>query len=130
MRAFIFLDCVWIALLLGFSGYLYHEGSSRAALKEDAARIRKELASIQIALEKANREESLAVGESVPFSVYGKYLDEGSNRLREKGLDPLGNAYGNQPSVGAPRVPALSVERLRPVVGPDFWMPYGVPDLD
>ena len=124
MRAFILLDCLWIALLLGFGGYLYREGAGRAALREDAERIRKDLGYIQEALEDARQAESLPAGESVPFTVYGKYLENGSSRLREKGMDPLGNPYGNQHSSGPPRVPAASAESLKEVVGPDFWAPY------
>jgi len=124
MRVLILLDSLWIVALLVFGGLLYHEGARRAALKEDAARIRRELGLIEQALERAVESDPPPPGEGVPFEQLRDYFEGGPSRLREKGLDPFGHAYGPQRPGEPPGVPAASAERLREVAPPEFWAPY------
>ncbi len=125
MRALVLLDGLWVVVMLVFGGLVYHEGAQRGALKEDAERIRRELGLIERALERAG-DGSLTAPGAIPFSTYGPHIESGPSRLREKGLDPLGNAYGPQPQGRPPFVPAASAEKLKAVAGPEFWNPYSV----
>ena len=130
MRALIVLDGIWIAVLLVGAVFLYHEGAERGALREEAGRIRRELGLIERALERAEDAGEIPAGEKVPFSIYGRYLDGGGERLREKGLDPFGNAYGPQRPGGPLEVPAASAVRLGSVVDAEFWEPYRIAEPD
>jgi hypothetical protein len=51
----------------------------------------------------------------------------GGDGLTGAGLDPFGEAYGDQYVDEVPMVPVAAYEQLRSVVPDSFWAPYQVP---
>ena len=127
MRALVVLDSLWIVVLIAFGLVLFRDGARRAELRGEAERIHRELALVERAVERAGKEGRANGGGLLPFESYREFIDGGSKRLREKGIDSFGNPYGPQRPGQPPAVPAQSAERLREVVAPEFWEPYPVP---
>ena len=91
-------------------------------LRGDLAAIRRAVAEVAIAAD-------AKPGEVMSFERYAPHLRERES-LKESGLDPLGNAYGDQRVDAVPAVPPASYGRLRGLVPDSFWAPYVIPEAE
>ncbi len=119
-RFFPTLDYVFVGLLLCGGIFLYAMGDKRGELKALADKVKRELETVQSAVEKVGAPE----GEVVFLDRYRPHL-EGSNRLK-RGEDALGHSFGDQISGKPARVPEKTVAALGEVVNEEFWEPFRV----
>jgi type II secretory pathway pseudopilin PulG len=126
----------WVAMnLIFFAGVLSLLGAlllpvwQRSTLRELAETLRGDLVVIEKAVAEAAIKGDADAEEALSFDEYGTYLHD-REALKRTGLDPFGEAYGDQYVDEVPVVPVAAYEQLRSVVPDSFWKPFQVPRRD
>lgn len=126
-------DAVLVTGLIMLLGILAVPGYQRASHRSDAHELRRELAMIHRAANRAALDRGISRGNPVAFDQLANFLTPGNGSTQEdlpkrllEGNDPLGNPYPAPLADQPPNLSRASHDLLLSVVPPSFWEPYGV----
>ncbi len=117
------VDLLFLGGVMALAAVLVYPPYQRHLLRASAEKIHRQMELVETAVSEAADRREMEAGDRIEFSQYGPFLGEQSY-LRKTGKDVFGNALGAQTVGEAPRVPPATVDKLRGIVGKDFWEPY------